>query len=203
MIGIIDLDTGNIASLISAFNKINSNYKICSNFEDLKDVNKIVLPGVAAFKDYHDKIIKKNFNKVLSEKYLKKIPILGICSGFQVLFSESTEHGLSKGLNFIEGKFRAFNENDEKIQIPHVGWSSCNLIKTSKLFDKIENNSDFYFTHSFCLSEENEEIRISISKYGNQIFASSVNYQNLYGVQFHPEKSQFNGLQVLKNFSEL
>tara|TARA_B100000902_G_scaffold139211_1_gene137287 strand:- start:379 stop:990 length:612 start_codon:yes stop_codon:yes gene_type:complete len=203
MIGIIDLDTGNIASLISAFDKINSKYRICKKPEDLIGVNKIVLPGVAAFKDYHQKIINKNFDKALIESKSKNYPILGICSGFQVFFEQSTEHGLSEGLGFLKGKFKAFNETDQKIQVPHVGWTSCKIAKKSKIFENINNNSDFYFTHSFFLYEENNEIQTTVSKYDKQIFTSSINKNNLYGVQFHPEKSQLNGLQVLKNFSEL
>ncbi len=203
MIGIIDLDTGNIASLISGFNKINSKFRICKNPEDLEGVSKIVLPGVAAFKDYHDKIIKKNFDKIISDKYSKNYPILGICSGFQVLFSESSEHGFNKGLSFLKGKFKSFNEVDKKIRVPHVGWNSCRIVKDIKIFDKIVNNSDFYFTHSYYLYGEEEKIKVSVSKYDQQLFTSCINWKNLYGVQFHPEKSQLNGLQVLKNFSDL
>ena len=128
MIGIIDLDTGNIASLISAFDKINSKYRICKKPDDLIGVTKIVLPGVAAFKDYHQKIINKNFDKALIESKSKNYPILGICSGFQVFFEQSTEHGLSDGLGFLKGKFKAFNETDQKIQVPHVGWNECKIL---------------------------------------------------------------------------
>ena len=203
MIGIINLNTGNIGSLFSAFDKINTSYIVCKKPEDLDRVSKIVLPGVSAFKDFYDKITQSKFDKILQEKFSKNYPILGICSGFQVLFSESSEHGFSQGLKFLKGKFIAFNETNVDTQIPHVGWTSCKKVKSSKIFNGIKDNSDFYFTHSFFLNDEIDEIKATTSIYDENVFTSSININNLFGVQFHPEKSQLNGLKILKNFSEL
>tara|TARA_B100000575_G_scaffold289247_1_gene290706 strand:- start:64 stop:678 length:615 start_codon:yes stop_codon:yes gene_type:complete len=201
-LGIIDLDTGNLASLISAIKKLNINFKVCKNKFDFEQTDKLILPGVGAFKDFMYKIKKNNIDKIINQKIQKNIPILGVCVGFQVLFNKSNEFGDTKGLEILNGDIKNFKDISDKIKIPHVGWNECKFLTKNKLFDGINNNSDFYFTHSFTLSDCDSENIITKTNYEID-FISSVNFRNIYGVQFHPEKSQSNGLRLLKNFHEL
>ena len=200
-LGIVDLDTGNLASLLSALNKLNINFKICKNSFDFEDVDKIILPGVGAFKDLMKKIKEKNMDKIILAKIDKNVPVLGVCVGFQILFSGSNEHGYCKGLGLIKGNFINFKDESKKIKVPHVGWNECKILKKNKLFQDIEDNSDFYFTHSYYLKNYNIENVTTKTMYDLN-FVSSINMKNIYGVQFHPEKSQLNGLKIIKNFYE-
>ena len=200
-LGIVDLDTGNLASLLSAINKLNINFKICKNSFDFEDVDKIILPGVGAFKDLMKKIKEKNMDKIILAKIDKNVPVLGVCVGFQILFSGSNEHGYCKGLGLIKGNFINFKDKSKKIKVPHVGWNECKILKKNKLFQDIEDNSDFYFTHSYYLKNYNIENVTTKTMYDLN-FVSSINMKNIYGVQFHPEKSQLNGLKIIKNFYE-
>ena len=201
-LGIIDLNTGNLASLISAIEKLNIKFKICKSNFDFEKTDKLILPGVGAFKDFMSKIKKNKIDDIINDKMNKKIPLLGICVGYQVLFEKSNEFGETKGLSYFKGKIKNFKDFSDKIKVPHVGWNECNLIAQNKLFDGIKTNSDFYFAHSYALLDCNEDYVISKTSYDVD-FISSVNFNNMYGVQFHPEKSQSNGLRLLKNFYEL
>ena len=147
------------------------------------------------------KIKEKNIDKTILTKISKNIPILGVCVGFQILFSGSNEHGYCKGLGLIKGNFINFKDESEKIKVPHVGWNECKILKKNKLFQDIEDNSDFYFTHSYYLKNYNIENVTTKTMYDLN-FVSSINMKNIYGVQFHPEKSQLNGLKIIKNFYE-
>jgi glutamine amidotransferase len=200
-LGVVDLNTGNLASLLSALDRLNIKYVICRNSFDFEGVDKIILPGVGAFRDFMKKINDKNLNKILIEKEKKNASILGVCVGFQILFSSSNEHGDYEGLKLLKGNFINFKEKKNNIKVPHVGWNECNIINKNQLFNNIKNNSDFYFTHSYYLKDYEIKNVVSQTKYELD-FVSSVNKGNVYGVQFHPEKSQSNGLQILKNFYE-
>lgn len=200
-LGVVDLNTGNLASLLSALDRLNIKYVICRDNLDFELVDKIILPGVGAFRDFMKKITDKNLDKILINKVKKNASILGVCVGFQILFSSSNEHGEYEGLKLLKGNFSNFKEKKKNIKVPHVGWNECNIISKNELFNDIKNNSDFYFTHSYYLKDYNIENVVSQTKYGLS-FVSSVNKGNIYGVQFHPEKSQSNGLKILKNFYE-
>jgi glutamine amidotransferase len=141
-VDVVDVGTGNIANICSAFKKINISYNLCSKVSDFKG-GKIILPGVGAFADFMDKLKKRSIDNYIVNKSNENISILGICLGFQVLFSSSTEHKPSKGLNLLKGDFGLIKSD---LLIPHVGWNACE-IKTKKidLFNGINNNSDFYF----------------------------------------------------------
>ena len=147
------------------------------------------------------KLNSSGISKIILNKIENNIPILGVCVGFQVLFSESSEHGKSKGLNILNGKIINFKDISKQIKVPHVGWNECQIINKENFFYGINDFSDFYFTHSYCLKEYNEKNIISRTNYGIN-FVSAVKKNNVYGVQFHPEKSQSNGLKILKNFYE-
>jgi len=198
-LGIIDLETGNIASLVAAIQKLNLQFKICKSQFDFESTDKLILPGVGAFKDFMNKIKKNKIDKVINNKINQNIPFLGVCVGFQVLFDKSNEFGENKGLSFLNGEIRSFKDYSQTIKIPHVGWNECKIINKSKLFEGIDNNSDFYFTHSYLLKSLKKDIILTQTKYDID-FVSAVKKNNIYGVQFHPEKSQSNGLRLLKNF---
>ena len=201
MIGLIDINTGNIASLSSALRKLNIKFKFCRKSQDFQGLKKFILPGVGAYKDFMNKLKRNKFDKIILEKVNKNCSFLGICAGYQVLFYESTEHGHHTGLNLIKGKFISFRDKKKKIKVPHVGWNECEIINNNNLFYNIPNNSDFYFTHTYILKNFDEDNVITKTNY-HLDFVSSINYKNIYGVQFHPEKSQLNGLKLLKNFYE-
>jgi glutamine amidotransferase len=197
-VDIVDVGTGNIANICSAFKKVNISYNLCSKVSDFKG-GKIILPGVGAFADFMDKLKMRSIDNYIVNKSKENISILGICLGFQVLFSSSTEHKFSKGLNLLKGDFGLIESN---LLIPHVGWNDCEIKKKkTDLLKGINNNSDFYFTHSYILKKYEEIDIIAYTKYGIK-FPSVVNKNNIYGVQFHPEKSQQKGLLILKNFYE-
>lgn len=199
VIGIINLETGNIGSLESAMLKLNIPYKLCKNIFDLEGVKKIILPGVGAFGDFMHKIKLTEIDKAIKIKLSEGIPILGVCVGFQVLFQQSTEQGNFNGLNILKGEIDSFSSISYNIKVPHVGWNECNYIKNNPLFFEIKDNTDFYFSHSFFLKEFDQKDAICKTHYTLD-FVSAVNKDSIYGVQFHPEKSQAAGLKVLKNF---
>ena len=202
-IGLIDLNTGNMGSLVSAMKKLNVDVKICKSKEDMVGIKKLILPGVGAFKDFMKKIKTKNVDKEIKKLSMENVSILGVCLGFQILFDQSMEHGFTQGLSMVTGKVDSLTTINKKLKIPHVGWNSCKYDKKNPLFDGISDYSDFYFTHSYCVKEHDKKIRIAITEYDGSNFTSAIASKNVYGVQFHPEKSQFNGLRLLKNFSEL
>jgi len=198
-IGIIDLETGNIASLVAAIRKLNFKYKICKSQFDFADVDKLILPGVGAFRDFMHKIKSNKVDELIKKKISENVVILGICVGFQVLFEKSNEFGQSKGLSFINGEIKSFKDFSKVVKIPHVGWNECEIINENRLFDGINNKSDFYFTHSYLLKSCDKNLVLTKTNYDVE-FVSSINSKNIYGVQFHPEKSQSKGLKLLKNF---
>ena len=200
-LGIIDLETGNIASLLAAIKKLDLKFKVCKSQFDCENVDQLILPGVGAFKDFMEKIKTNKVDKILDDKLSKNVPILGICVGFQVLFDKSYEFGENKGLSYLSGDIESFENYSKSIKIPHVGWNECKILNNNKLFEDIENNSDFYFTHSYLLKNVNKDLILTETNYGTN-FVSSVKFKNIYGVQFHPEKSQSNGLKLLKNFND-
>lgn len=197
---IIDYGMGNICSLMGALRHIGEKNIIHSNRkEDIYNATKLILPGVGAFNQAMNTIRKLNIDSFLSEAVLvKKIPILGICLGMQLLGLSSTENEDTLGLGFIHGTIDKFK--DSTIKIPHVGFNTVQINHNSKLFLDLPNNCDFYFTHSFKMSSK-ENINASFCNYKTP-FIASYEVQNIVGVQFHPELSQRNGLKLLKNFIE-
>jgi glutamine amidotransferase len=197
-VDIVDVGTGNIANICSAFKKINISYNLCSKVSDFNG-GKIILPGVGAYADFMDKLKKRSIDNYIVNKSNENISILGICLGFQVLFSSSTEHKFTKGLNLFKGDFGLIESN---LLIPHVGWNNCEIKKKIDLFKGINNNSDFYFTHSYILKKYEDKDIVAFTKYGTR-FPIAAKKNNICGVQFHPEKSQDKGLLILKNFYEM
>ena len=202
MIGIINTGVGNIPSVLSALKKIDENTILCGKKNDLDKVKKIILPGVGSFKAFHDKITDTELFYPIQNRVKNGIPILGICLGFHALFEKSIEYGVFPGLDLIKGEIVKINSLKEEVKIPHIGWNSCQFNKDSILFKGIKNKSDFYFTHSYTPIIYDKNFVSTFSTYEVDL-VSAIEKENIFGVQFHPEKSQKNGLKLLKNFCEV
>ena len=204
MIGIIDYGSGNVQAIATIYKNININYQVISKPEDLDKADKLILPGVGAFDSTMQKLIDSGLKDKLNELVLdKKIPILGICVGLQVMGYKSDE-GKLPGLGWIAGKVSRFDETKIKFKpkLPHMGWNTINDVQNHKLFEGIDLDFGFYFVHSFYFECEEEHNILTTSNYGVK-FTSSIYANHIFGTQFHPEKSHGNGVQLFKNFAEL
>lgn len=201
MIAIIDYGVGNLFSLKSSFNAIGVETVVTGDKEVIKKADKLILPGVGAFPDAVNKLRADGLDKVIIEEVKKGKPILGICLGMQMLFEKSYEFGESSGLGLIKGSVKEIKPLIGDLKVPHIGWNLLNFTKESKLFKYINDGDYVYFVHSFsgqdCLSETT-----STTFYGANLTASVEN-GNVYGTQFHPEKSGEVGLKILKAFTEI
>lgn len=198
MIAIVDYGMGNLRSVQKAFEYIGQKAVITSKADDLRRASHIVLPGVGAFKDAINALSESGLTDVIKDEAKNGKPFLGICLGMQMLFDRSFEDGEHKGLGLIKGEVVKF---DTDLKVPHIGWNNITVQKRTALFDGIEDKN-FYFVHSYHASGCNSDDIETTCSYGYE-FISSVNKGNVYGVQFHPEKSGDTGLQLLKNFAEL
>jgi glutamine amidotransferase len=190
---------GNIRSLQNALNYLGYDSKVTSIPEEIQTSNILILPGVGSFGQAMKNINNYGLKDVITEVAINKgIPFLGICLGLQLLANCGEEDGINSGLGLIPGKVLKFKSN--KIRLPHIGFNSLKYRnKSSNIFQNIQNNSDFYFVHSFYYECQNESNIIGTTEYGDE-FVSAINKDNIYGFQFHPEKSQSNGLLLLNNF---
>lgn len=197
-IAIVDYGMGNIKSLSSSIKYLGvTNLSFTNSYNDLKKADKIILPGVGSFSAAMKCIKKHDLDVIIKELCIEENkPILGICLGMQLLCKTSEEGGLNDGLDFFDSRVCNFKKNTQKI--PHVGFNQIKILKKTKLFKGIQQNSDFYFNHSFNVSLCKRNTS-SVCDY-NDLFSSSIEKNNIIGVQFHPELSQDNGLIILKNF---
>ncbi len=201
---IIDYGMGNLRSVSKAAELCGADVDIITEADDVLKYNSVILPGVGAF-DPAVKILKnKGFDKTLKEHISNKKTFLGICLGFQLLFSESFEDGLHKGLDIVAGFVEKFvPKENEKLIIPHIGWNKIFVSdknKTAKkMYEDIKDGEYFYFVHSYFCKPEDEKFTASVTNYSVD-FCSSIAYENIWGCQFHPEKSSTTGLKLLKNF---
>ena len=197
---ILEIDSGNILSLKNIINKFSENILITKNDTDIENCSHIFLPGVGSYAEVMRKI-KKNINIDLLKKKIidHKVFFMGICVGMQVLSNFGYENEKCEGLSIVNGSVKKLNT--EEI-LPHVGWNSINFSNSNKIFDGISNKTDFYFTHSFAFELNNNESEIAFTNYGVK-FSSMINKENIFGTQFHPEKSQAAGIKLIKNFLEL
>ena len=203
MIAVIDYGCGNTYAFINAFKRLNIPASVVSTVAEVEKASKIVLPGVGSFDYVMNSFNKSGLRDIVEQKVMvEKIDVIGVCAGMQI-FAETSDEGNEKGLGWVKGKIRLFDTVSikHKTKLPHMGWNTIRS-KKSVLFNEINDESRFYFIHSYYFDNSNNDDMISTSNYGG-IFTSSVKKNNIYGVQFHPEKSHQNGLQLLKNFAEL
>jgi len=207
MINIIDYEMGNLRSVEKAFEKLGFEARVSADPKDITSADKVVLPGVGAFRDCINNLREGGFVEPLLAHVEAGKPLLGICVGMQMLFDESEEFGRHEGLGLIPGKVVRFPsgmmEGDERLKVPHMGWNNISLKKSSPIFTGVEDGSFVYFVHSYYCEAENADDVAASCTYGDVEFCASIWRDNIIASQFHPEKSQDIGLQIFKNFGEL
>ena len=201
MIAIIDYDAGNLKSVEKALQFLGEDVKISRDRDEILSANKVILPGVGSFGDAMGKLHKYDLVKTINDVCEKKTPFLGICLGLQLLFKDSDETKGVPGLGILDGRIIRIPDA-EGLKIPHIGWNSLELMNNGRLFEGINNNSYVYFVHSYYLKAEDESIVKAKTNYSTNIHAS-VEKDNIFACQFHPEKSVDVGLKILKNFAAL
>ena len=200
---IIDYGAGNIASVSNMISYLGKKSVITSNYEEIENAEKIILPGVGSFDFGINALAKKNLIELLKKKISEeKIPVLGICLGMQ-LFCKESEEGTTSGLGIVDATVKRFRfDKHSELKVPHMGWNTVSISKKNDLFKKLEKKNRFYFVHSFYVSPNNNELAIGNSNYGSN-FCAAYQKDNLFGVQFHPEKSHRFGMQLMNNFLSL
>lgn len=198
MIAIIDYGAGNIGSVKNALDYLGINNMITNNIEEIKKVDKIILPGQGRFGDVMNKLRERKLDKVLISEIQNGKPYFGICIGLQILFEKSEEDPNIKGLGIIKGTVKRFQT---KLKIPQIGWNKIKQRKESLLFQDLIDDY-YYFVHSYYVVPNQREVILATTNYDNE-FVSAIQKNNIYATQFHPEKSAKIGLKLLKKFGEL
>lgn len=204
MITIIDYGLGNIRAFVNVYERLNIKTKIAHSSEEIKDASKIILPGVGAFDYAMSQLNASGMRDELEKQVVvNKIPILGICVGMQML-AKSSDEGSMPGLGWINGEVKLFETTaiPYKTRLPHMGWNNIEPVDNYRLLSGFNSQSRFYFLHSYYFVCNNEANIISTTEYGIT-YASAVKRDNIYGIQFHPEKSHSNGTLLLNNFAKL
>lgn len=206
MIAIIDYGMGNLRSVQKGFEKIGSEALITADPTVVLEADRIVLPGVGAFRDCMRNLEQGGFVEPILRVIAEGRPFLGICVGMQMLLTDSVEFGLYQGLNVIPGHVLRFpegmQENGEKLKVPHMGWNQLAIRRSAPIFNGIKDGADVYFVHSYYEMPDDETTVAATSTYGVE-FCAALWKDNICATQFHPEKSQAVGLQILKNFAEM
>ena len=198
MISIIDYGVGNLFSLKASLKSLNLDCIVTKNIDEIESSERIILPGVGAFEDAFKKLSETGLVPYLKET---KKPILGICLGMQMLFDESYEYGVHKGLELIGGKICPIAEDVKGLKVPHMGWNSLDIKKSGGIFKYVSQGEYVYYVHSYYGKECSEDTTAT-SMYGVEI-TGAVQRGNVYGTQFHPEKSGETGLKILRAYSEI
>ena len=202
MIAVVDYGVGNLFSLSSSLSAIGAETVVTGDADVIRSADKILLPGVGAFEDAAKKLRESGLADVVCEEAKNGKPLLGICLGMQLLFEKSYEFGEFKGLGLIRGAVRPIADViPAELKIPHIGWNALHIRKESPIFRYVKENDCVYFVHSFYAADCEESV-IATSEYGAELTAA-VASDNVYGCQFHPEKSGAVGLSILKAFVEL
>ena len=202
MTAIVDYGVGNLFSLVSSFRKIGEEAVITNDVSVIENADRIILPGVGAFRDAALKLKTSRLIPVLKAQIDKGKPLMGICLGMQLLFDKSFEYGEYEGLGWISGEIRPISDYEQNLKIPHMGWNALALRQENHpLFKYIHNGDYVYFVHSFC-GVHCEESLLATAEYGFPVTAA-VGFKNVMGCQFHPEKSGDVGLRILKAFCEM
>jgi len=204
MIGIVDYGMGNIKAFSNIYKTLKVAHKIVKTPAEFDEVSKIILPSVGAFDYAMDKLEKSGMREVLDALvHVNNLPVLGVCVGMQILANTSEEGSLT-GLSWIDATVNKFDSAtlDKNYPLPHMGWNNVRQLKDNPLFRNIKVNSRFYFLHSYYFNPLNISDALAVAKYRDE-FTCAVNCKNMFGVQFHPEKSHQAGIQLLRNFGEL
>ena len=199
-VGVIDYGLGNLGSVVNALKFLNCEVEILKT-PSRNNHDHLVLPGVGSFKKGMQELTKRSWDTALKEYAEKDTKILGICLGMQLLFSSGEEDGNTKGLNFFEGHCSKL-KNSKNYPIPHIGFNSV-FHDGSNIWNKINENCSLYFVHSFAVKDTKNDYKQAKTEYGGEKFISYIERKNIYGAQFHPEKSHYTGLKFLKNFIEI
>ena len=204
---IVDYNSGNISSVINSFKEVAQdkvNIEVTSDLNKIKSSDKVVLPGQGSFKSCVDALNKiDGLTNTLNEfAVTNKKPLLGICVGLQMFADIGYEETETKGLGWISGKVSKIDNQNGKFKLPHIGWNQIKIVKESKIFQNIENSSHMYFVHSYEFVPNDKNVISAITDYSSNIVCS-VEKENIFGTQFHPEKSDKFGLRLIKNFIEL
>jgi len=206
-ITIVDYNSGNISSVVNSFKEVAQNkvnIEVTSDLKRIKSSDKVILPGQGSFKSCVDALNKINglvdaLNDFVTNK---KKPLLGICVGLQMFADIGYEETETKGLGWISGKVSKIDNQNGNFKLPHIGWNQINIVKESKIFKNIDNNSHMYFVHSYEFIPEDKNVISATTDYSSNIVCS-VEKENIFGTQFHPEKSDKVGLIIIKNFINL
>ena len=204
---IVDYSSGNISSVVNSFKEVGQNkakIEVTSDLEKIKASDKIVLPGQGSFKSCVDALNKiSGLNDTLNEFVtVNKKPLLGICVGLQMFADVGYEETETKGLGWISGKVSKIDNQNGKYKLPHIGWNQINILKDSKIFKEVENNSHMYFVHSYEFIPKDNKVISATTDYSTKVVCS-VEKENIFGTQFHPEKSDKTGLKIINNFINL
>lgn len=202
MLSIVDYGMGNIRSVMNAFELLGEKLEITDDPKKLSQSEAIILPGVGAFSDGMMNLKKKGLIEVLQKEIIEKEkPYLGICLGLEFLATKSFEGGEHEGLGWIDGEVIKINPSETSLKVPHMGWEDTQILKKDGLFKEIENPT-FYYLHSyfFKIDDKEKDVITSICDYGGVTITATIQKNNIYAVQFHPEKSQTTGIKLLKNF---
>jgi len=208
MIAIIDYGMGNLRSVEKAFEKVGFNAVVTDKSETIEKADKIVLPGVGAFKDAKEGLQERNLVEPIINHIKKRKLFLGICLGLQLLFTRSIEDGIHEGLNIVPGEVVRFEPDklsggdNQKLKIPHMGWNTIRAKKEVSILKGLPDNQYMYFVHSYYVIPDRDDVVATETEYGGA-FVSMISIDNVFAMQFHPEKSQHYGLMILKNFGEL
>lgn len=204
MITIIDYGVGNINAFVNVYKRVNVPTKIAKTAADLEGAQKIILPGVGHFDHAMSELIKSGMREKLDELVMeKKIPVIGICVGMQMM-GNSSDEGKLAGLGWIDASIKKFDETKIKqvTRLPHMGWNDVNPVISNPLFEGLEKDALFYFLHSYYFECNNSSDILATSDYGGE-FSCAAHHENIYGIQFHPEKSHHYGETLLHNFAKL
>jgi imidazole glycerol-phosphate synthase subunit HisH len=207
MIAIVDCGIGNLRSVHKAFERVGHAAHITQNPEDVARAHAVVLPGQGAFRDCMAELGEHDLLEPVLEFIRSGRPYLGICLGLQLLLTESEEFGCHKGMNLLQGRVRRFphgltDTQGQVLKVPHMGWNQVHVARPAPIFNGIPEQAYFYFAHSFYVEPVSDAAVAATTDYGVR-FVSSIWHAHMFGVQFHPEKSQMHGLRVLKNFGDL
>jgi glutamine amidotransferase len=204
MITIVDYGVGNIRAFLNMYRRLNIEAKTASTPDELNQASKVILPGVGSFDHAMTRLSESGMRGTLDDLALRhRVPILGVCVGMQML-GHASDEGQLPGLGWIAGRVRTFQSRPAAgtLAVPHMGWNDVRPVKPTRLFDQLDTGARFYFLHSYYFVCDRQQDQLAVADYGGD-FACAANAENVFGVQFHPEKSHHFGARLLQNFAEL